>query len=383
MAPGSLRKYTLRNAFLLIIGYEALRNLIVDQSVRVEPHRVILSSQGDVQSSVEEDYSKYTQPSPPTQQHTPASDSFSACLLIMDDNHFITEWLAYHYHVLPLRNLIVAVDPRSSTSPASIFDRWKETNLNITVWWNDSDYIADSKELDEAESRVQRQFQADNPSPQLIRHRARQRLFYYHCLQEHKRQNRTFTLLTDTDEYLTVNYETVQKTKSPTVASLIPSIAEPGSVLKLLQHEQKYHLQDSPVTSSPCIQIPRSRFGAIETTDEESAPTNNLFALNASQQLGTLRWRYHADPSNYHHNRISKTVLDVSRIEDQYIQSVDSIHRPVKHYCSQRNLHIRAPEQLLLIHHYLGSWEQYSFRQGDARMGNERSRNVSTFSCRE
>jgi len=353
---------------LLIIGlYVALWNLIVDPSDHIEPQRVILSSQHEL--------------SPPIQKQTPASDSFSACLLVMDDNHFLTEWLAYHYHVLPLRNLIVAVDPRSSTSPASILDRWKETNLNITVWWNDSDYITHSNELDEAESWVQRKFKDDHPSPQLIRHRARQRLFYYHCLQEHKRQNRTFTLLTDTDEYLTVNYETVQKTKSSTVASLIPSIAEPGSVLKLLQHEQTYHLKDSPVTSSPCIQIPRSRFGAVETTDEESAPTNNLFAaLNASQQLATLRWRYHADPNNYHQNRISKTVLDVSRIEDQYLQPVDSIHRPVRHYCGQRKLHIRAPDQLLLVHHYLGSWEQYSFRD-DARRGNERSRNVSTFSC--
>jgi hypothetical protein len=59
--------------------------------------------------------------------------SISACLLTMDDNHFLIEWLAYHYHVLPLRDLIVAVDPRAKTSPQEVFDRWKGL-INITVW---------------------------------------------------------------------------------------------------------------------------------------------------------------------------------------------------------------------------------------------------------
>jgi hypothetical protein len=33
--------------------------------------------------------------------------AFSSCLLVMDDNHRLTEWLAYHYHVLPLRYMVV------------------------------------------------------------------------------------------------------------------------------------------------------------------------------------------------------------------------------------------------------------------------------------
>ena len=42
-----------------------------------------------------------------------ADEAFSACMLVMDDNHRLTEWLAYHYHVLPLRYLVVAVDPKA------------------------------------------------------------------------------------------------------------------------------------------------------------------------------------------------------------------------------------------------------------------------------
>ena len=41
--------------------------------------------------------------------------SWSACLLLKDNNIILPEWLAYHYTVLPLRRLIVAVDPSSKT----------------------------------------------------------------------------------------------------------------------------------------------------------------------------------------------------------------------------------------------------------------------------
>lgn len=38
-------------------------------------------------------------------------ESFAACLIVMDDNHRLVEWLAYHYWALPLRRLVIAVDP--------------------------------------------------------------------------------------------------------------------------------------------------------------------------------------------------------------------------------------------------------------------------------
>lgn len=365
-----MSRLSLRAAFALSLGYVAFWNIFTitpspspPSLVGHEPQRVALISQKE-----------NVQPQHRQQQNRQnrRTESFAACLLVMDDNHFLIEWLAYHYHVLPLRNLIVAVDPRSQTSPQSILERWQDkTDLNVTVWWKDSDYITNHTELEEAESWVAIKFQDDHPSGELIRHRARQRLFYFHCLQEHKRQERTYTLLTDTDEYLTINYETVNNTKSSIVASkLIPSISEPGSVLKLIQHEQKYHATNSSVVSSPCIQIPRSRFGVVEDD------TTTIIAQNSPEsQLLTMRWRYHAAPDNYAQNRISKTVIDVSRIHNRDLRPVDSIHRPLRQYCGRRKLHIRAPDQLLLLHHYLGTWEQYNFRR-DARQGNERSRKV-------
>ena len=67
---------------------------------------------------------------------------WSACLLIKDNNIILPEWLAYHYTVLPLRRLIVAVDPTSKTDPRYIFDQYKSIGMNVTVW-TDDDYWVD------------------------------------------------------------------------------------------------------------------------------------------------------------------------------------------------------------------------------------------------
>jgi hypothetical protein len=67
--------------------------------------------------------------------------TFSFCLLIKDDNEILNEWIAYHYHTINLRHLIVAVDPLSSTSPSSIFEEWRQVfRLQVTEW-TDQDYM--------------------------------------------------------------------------------------------------------------------------------------------------------------------------------------------------------------------------------------------------
>ena len=39
-----------------------------------------------------------------------SNESFSACLLVMDAHFRLYEWLAYHYHVLKLRYVVMGVD---------------------------------------------------------------------------------------------------------------------------------------------------------------------------------------------------------------------------------------------------------------------------------
>ena len=63
----------------------------------------------------------------------------AACLLVNDENPRLPEWLAYHYHILPLRALIITVDPSSRSSPIDILDRWKGM-IDVTIW-DERDYL--------------------------------------------------------------------------------------------------------------------------------------------------------------------------------------------------------------------------------------------------
>jgi hypothetical protein len=67
-------------------------------------------------------------------------EGLSACLLVNDENPRLPEWLAYHYHVLPLRSIIVAVDPASRYQPNEILNRWVPMGMEVEIW-EDADYL--------------------------------------------------------------------------------------------------------------------------------------------------------------------------------------------------------------------------------------------------
>lgn len=296
-------------------------------------------------------------------------DSFAACLLVKDDNHRLIEWLAYHYHVLPLRYLVIAVDPDSRTSPQHILQRWTNyTNMTIVHWANDADYMT-TAEFDEAQHTVQRYFRKQQPSPELVQHRARQRLFYYKCLLHCQQQQRHWTALIDTDEYMVLRYETIQAhiTNDHSKPPPPPSVEQPGSVLSFIQTELQQHADNAHanLTYSPCVAIPRLRFGAKERT-VTLAPQHVPPFLDTTfhlQAWETLRWTWHAHPADYGTNRISKTMIDLSRVPPDVIRPVTSIHRPIESLCGRRKLHIQAADQVIVLHHYLGTWETFTYRQ--------------------
>jgi len=295
-----------------------------------------------------------------------ADDTFSACLLVMDDNHFLIEWLAYHYHVLPLQYLIVATDPRSQTSPNSVLDRWRSRMTILS--WNDQDYMS-AAELQEAEDIVRRKF--GDVTPNLIRHRARQRLFYDKCMRKLKKEGRRWTILTDTDEFLRLNEPKIKELQLSTDNPL--TVESPASIRSVLQLELQR--PGTNLTKSACIQIPRLRFGTNEYRNVVSSSTLQLGI--DPQNFLTQRWRQHAGVDQTSINKISKVIIDVSRVPWDDLVPVESIHRPIKSLCPHRKMYIRATDSVLIINHYLGSWEQYEYRQ-DARAGDQRSRQQYT-----
>ncbi|KAL3933027.1 MAG: hypothetical protein SGBAC_010574 [Bacillariaceae sp.] len=291
-----------------------------------------------------------------------STDDVSACLLVMDDNHYLIEWIAYHYHVANLRNLIIVSDEHSMTSPYPVLERWKG-RMDI-LQWRDEHYM-NATEFAVAQQNVTDYFGSDMP-PSLVLHRARQRLFYYKCLQNLRERGKSWVLLTDSDEFVRLNYDVIEESN----LTALP-IQEPGSVSSFLNQQATVRTIDakenSPIhmlQSSPCVQVPRLRFaGGVENFDLIQSHNNEF---NASDFL-TMRWTSHAPPTDYKSNKISKTIVDISRIPSQDLLPVDSIHVPVRAVCQQRRLHVRTSQSMLAIHHYLGDLPQYLYRENDAR----------------
>ena len=124
-------------------------------------------------------------------------DYFSACIMYMDDNHRLEEWLAYHYFLLKLRYVVINVDPRSTSNPQAIVDRWTgknkiydpqgqnssllDYNLNMTiVLWNDTYYI-DPIQYEFEQAKIYHASGNEKFKKATAYHKHRQPLFYQAC----------------------------------------------------------------------------------------------------------------------------------------------------------------------------------------------------------
>ncbi len=138
----------------------------------------------------------------PTPEAMSVNASFSACLLIKDDNEILSEWIAYHYHTIKLRHLIVAVDPLSSESPTIILARWKLlTDLNIRLWHDEHympddfletgqappNFIATETDLKNSKMRHESILEISN-------HRYRQRVFLSSCLRSMRAEGNSWVI---------------------------------------------------------------------------------------------------------------------------------------------------------------------------------------------
>ena len=286
--------------------------------------------------------------------------SFSACVLALDENARLIEWLAFHYQSLPLRRLIVAIDPRSRLRPSSILQRWAGM-MNITEW-SDADYGFSF-----------RPGNRKGAAARIGRHRDRQKTFFRRCMLSLKAEHRTWVALVDADEFVAFDH----------LNTRAPSVGE-ATVLRSLGD------------AAPCVTMPRSLYGAVESTPEEI----RRHAPSGYDAMGfqTLRFRKHASDQRRIKKQGNKTapingwgknVVDVSRaasrghdnfqvfnivtnalgrsrIEAEEIGGRVSVHRAVFKSCPCMNCYESQPP--LRVHHYLGSRELHLSRVGnDAR----------------
>jgi hypothetical protein len=278
-------------------------------------------------------------------------DSFSACLLVMDENYRLSEWIAYHYYVLPLRYLVVTVDPQSRTSPSKILDQWR-SRMTI-VEWTDSNFTT--------ENLLRREDESHDSKRQ--KHMRRQNTFYKMCAWHMHNHNRSWTAFHDTDEFLTMNSDIVKNVTMPS-----------GYILDRIKQYGSNHSVQNPswakMYNRTCVVIPRTLYGAVESTEEERSKDVPSFV--DPMQFDTLRWRYRASKRG-ERNGLGKSIVDVSKIEKATLRQKVSAHRVFVKSCP--GAFIDYKDSPLGLHHYLGSWEAYSYRE-DARKGGLRSYDV-------
>lgn len=318
-------------------------------------------------------------------------NSFSACLQVMDDNHFLLEWIPFHWHMLPLRRLIVFADPNSRTSPKHVLDRWKE-RINITLWDNEEYVYPEEKNPTKVKKNPLRQ------------HRNRQRQFVRQCLNTLKREGRGWVLLVDTDEYAMINERTRSEMDplSPRVYAHekhipIPSPLEHGSVLKFLSHKDtKYPHTNESLWNITCLTINRKVFGTYEEPlHGRNGDDRNVFGtkeeilygmsdddlpLNGfqSKDFQTFHWKYYSGA------RVpAKSIINLHQINITDIPRAPSVHRPLDNKFCKGKMWLPESLSVIVVNHYPRNEKQMLFRANDARgqdnKGNATAYNLERF----
>jgi hypothetical protein len=183
--------------------------------------------------------------------HNIQSNTTSFCLLTRDDNHILNEWIAYHYHVLNLRHIVIALDPSSTTSPEALLTKWSSLFGMTFEIWREEDYMPDYflkgnyHLLDsyvkhfKFPSEIYDTDQSQDEVTKINNHRFRQVTFVSHCLRSVKEKlqedakQKHWVVHVDTDEYIVINPLARSNLERPKLIEL-PQVPAAGSVLEFL-----------------------------------------------------------------------------------------------------------------------------------------------------
>jgi hypothetical protein len=294
------------------------------------------------------------------------SESLSSCLMVMDDNFRLPEWLAYNYYAMNLRHLVILSDPAGRESPTSVLSPWREY---ITIEeWTEEDYFDKGLRQRTMELEGDKNPSPDDSHDQFLE---RQSKFIKSCSLHLQKQNRTWVSFHDIDEYYVINSDIVNSTQQ--------RMEEPGSIIKLINEVQKNATSLLQSTSDlvlpeqytgPCVTTYRVPYSAVESSEVERG--QDVPSVIDPRQLETLRWRNHANETI-----IGKSLLDVSKLPalknmgwSDRQGTPFSPHKLIP-MCPHVLYH---PNAFIVINHYVGSWESYTYRANDSRQGNFKNR---------
>ena len=304
---------------------------------------------------------------------------FSACLLTKDDNDILNEWIAYHYHVIGLRYMIVAIDAKSSTSPTALLDKWRDFGMTIEEWKDEmfmpDIYFQKAYHLQPRLVKIKKNKHKwlegiDDPEVHkqyyntIQDHRFRQITFLSECTKKLREKNRSWMVHIDTDEYIVINPKLRELHKFEGKIP-IPKSVEPSIVPRLLN---EMVVQNWDTINYPCMSLPRLLFGSIEDDKKPHVPTG----FNVSR-FESLRWKYHAEFQDGALNKQPKVIMDVSAIPDDDKMLTEgrvfSIHRPSQFLCrTQGQMYFEDVDYFpFSVNHYLGTFERFGARDDPRR----------------
>jgi hypothetical protein len=136
--------------------------------------------------------------------------SIAGCLFIMDDTIRLLEWLAYHYTVLPLSHLMVAIDPKSHKVDRimEILDAWRD-KIDIKAYGNDTEWLdlpwdyGYSRSIRTPSGHLMKWFKEKTSDIYIQQvHKRRQNYFCVHCMRYMKERGMDWTIITDSGRFL-------------------------------------------------------------------------------------------------------------------------------------------------------------------------------------
>jgi hypothetical protein len=346
----------------------------------------------------------------PSKQPTSTNqEGIAACLLVLEDSVRLFEWIAYHYTMLPLNRLVIALDPKNPTGSVErieeIASRYAELNdISIDLWYNDSfiedeeikdaihayeayaakhpEIIGKSRKAQHEQYRVPGLIKKMDRLPQ----RRRQLEFSQSCMRHHKKNGASWVLLTDTDEFLVYNYlHTEEEKYEETKYSSLGNEKRDPKLRQAVDRKREQNLpirQRLPSISNTtvmnffkelqpkrrCFRIPCTAYRGNYSIIDSSTTSTDALPQNV-HRLSTFVERQHEG----RHGVINKVMLDVSRIQDPTKKGAYvTIHTPNGFECSAHPAnryscgtdYIAAPFRL---NHYQGSLEAYLERTLDYR----------------
>jgi hypothetical protein len=311
---------------------------------------------------------------------------FAACLIYQDDNTYLIEWLAYHYHFLPLRRLIVGIDPKSRTLPTEILDRYRSRNLLQITEWTDKDYFPAAKHEAHIRKMLYQQnnltattISSSSQAEKLLEDHVlfstylkRQQWFYTACMTQFIKEKQSWTILIDTDEIVVPNWRAHKeyriRQRKPTVLEMLQSPENRDMFHS--DHSLSSSSSSSPLLPPICISMHRMNMGTkMETNNNSMAAARYEYMLPKgfrAEDLFTFRFRWHGDVAET--PLAGKCMMDLSRVRVDATNfrirpNFVSPHRPLEHYCSKRDKWIPHHMSPFVIYQYIGTWEQWSYRE--------------------